>query len=84
MSITSELALWQEFLLLGLALISLTYVFYFKIWVTIATGSDLVFASALAVAMASCATPALFDRLSEAVVDRSSLTSDPVSRSHST
>lgn len=70
---TSELALWQEFLLLGLALISLTYVFYFKIWVTIAAGSDLVFAAALAVAIASVAMPTLFDRLAEAIVDRSPL-----------
>ena len=73
MSIMSELALWQQFLLLGLALISLIYVFYFKIWVAIARGSDLIFAAALAVAIASVAAPSLFDRLSEAIVDRSSL-----------
>lgn len=73
MSITSELALWQQFLLLGLALISLIYVFYFKIWVAIARGSDLIFAAALAVAIASVAAPGLFDRLSEAIVDRSAL-----------
>ena len=69
----SEFALWQQFLLLGLALISLIYVFYFKIWVAIARGSDLIFAAALAVAIASVAAPGLFDRLSEAIVDRSAL-----------
>ena len=73
MSIVSELAVWQELLLLSLALLSLLYVFYFKIWVALAAGSDLVFAAALAVAIASVATPVLFDRVATALVDRSSL-----------
>jgi hypothetical protein len=72
-SIVSELAIWQELLLVGLAILSLVYVFYFKIWVALATGSDLIFAAALAVAVASVATPTLFDRASTALVDRSSL-----------
>jgi hypothetical protein len=64
-SIVPELAVWQELLLLGLGLLSLVYVFYFKIWVALATGSDLIFAVALA--------PIHFDRASTALVDRSSL-----------
>ena len=73
MSIVSELAPWQGLLLLSLVLLSLLYVFYFKIWVALAAGSDLVFAAALAVAIASVATPVLFDRVATALVDRSSL-----------
>lgn len=73
MSIVPELAVWQELLLLGLGLLSLVYVFYFKIWVALATGSDLIFAVALATAVASVAAPILFDRASTALVDRSSL-----------
>lgn len=73
MSIVSELALWQELLLVSLALLSLLYVFYFKIWVALAAGSDLVFAAALAVAVASVAVPILFDRAATGLVDRSSL-----------
>ena len=56
-----------------MALIALVYVFYFKIWVAIATASDLVFLVALSVAVASIAAPALFDRASTALVDRSAL-----------
>lgn len=73
MSIVPELAVWQELLLLGLGLLSLVYVFYFKIWVALATGSDLIFAVALATAVASVAAPILFDRASTALIDRSSL-----------
>ncbi len=69
----SELALWQEILLLCLALLSLLYVFYFKIWIALAAGSDLVFAAALAVAVASVAAPSLFDQAAIALVDRSAL-----------
>jgi len=72
-SIVSELAIWQELLLVALAILSLVYVFYFKIWVALATGSDLIFAAALAVAVASVATPILFDRAAIALVDGSSL-----------
>jgi hypothetical protein len=72
-SIVSELAVWQELLLVALGILSLVYVFYFKIWVALATGSDLIFAAALAVAVASVATPILFDRAAIALVDRSSL-----------
>jgi hypothetical protein len=69
----SDLSLWQQLLLLGLAVMSFVYVFYFKIWVTLAAGSDLVFATALAVAIASVAAPGLFDQASAALVDRSAL-----------
>jgi hypothetical protein len=72
-SIVPELAIWQELLLLVLGLLSLVYVFYFKIWVALATGSDLIFAAALALAVASVAVPILFDRASTTLVDRSSL-----------
>lgn len=69
----SDLSLWQQLLLLGLAVMSFVYVFYFKIWVTLAAGSDFVFATALAVAIASVAAPGLFDQASAALVDRSAL-----------
>jgi hypothetical protein len=72
-SLASELAVWQTLLLLGLALLSLLYVFYFKIWIALATGSDLVFAVALAVAIASVAIPALFDHAAAGLIDRSAL-----------
>jgi hypothetical protein len=72
-SIVSELAVWQELLLVALAILSLVYVFYFKIWLALAAGSDLIFAAALAVAVASVATPILFDRAAIVLVDRSSL-----------
>ena len=69
----SELSLWQQLLLGGLALLSFVYVFYFKIWVTLAAGSDLVFVAALAVAVSSIAAPGLFDRAAKGLVDRSAL-----------
>jgi hypothetical protein len=69
----SGLALWQEILLLGLAAISLVYVLYFRIWVALATGSDLVFAASLALAVTSVAWPALFEAASTRLVDRSPL-----------
>ena len=73
MTIVSELAIWQELVLVGLAILSLLYVFYFKIWVALAAGSDFIFAAALVVAVASIATPIVFDRASTALIDRSSL-----------
>jgi hypothetical protein len=69
----TELTLWQQLLLAGLAFISFIYVFYFKIWVTLAAGSDLVFALALAVAVSSIAAPPLFERAARMLVDRSAL-----------
>jgi hypothetical protein len=68
-----ELAAWQQLLLFGMVLIALVYVFYFKIWVAIASASDFAFLVALSVAVASIAAPALFDRASTALVDRSAL-----------
>jgi len=73
MSIVSELSIWQDLLLGGLALLSFVYVFYFKIWVTLAAGSDLVFIAALGVAVASIAVPGLFDLAAKGLVDRSAL-----------
>ena len=73
MSMAPELMFWQQLLLAGLALISFIYVFYFKIWVTLAAGSDLVFVAALAVAIASIAVPSLFDVAAAQLVDRSAL-----------
>jgi hypothetical protein len=73
MSMVSELSLWQQLLLGGLALLSFVYVFYFKIWVTLAAGSDLVFVAALTVAVTSIAVPGLFDLAATTLVDRSAL-----------
>jgi hypothetical protein len=72
-SIVSELSWWQELLLLGLALVSFLYVFYFRIWVALAMGSDLIFALALAAAIISVTTSAPFDRASFELVERSAL-----------
>jgi len=69
----SELAIWQELVLVCLALLALFYVFYFKIWVALATGADFIFVAALIVAVASIATPVVLDRVATALVDRSSL-----------
>ncbi|MBW2422665.1 MAG: hypothetical protein JRG86_00355 [Deltaproteobacteria bacterium] len=57
---TTGLALWQELLLLGLAMLSLVYVLYFRIWVALATGSDLLFITALALAATSIVFPRLY------------------------
>ena len=70
---TTQLALWQELLLLGLAALSLVYVFYFRIWLALAIGSDVLFAVALGLALSSVAVPTLFDRASTDLVDRSPL-----------
>jgi hypothetical protein len=67
------LSLWQELLLLGLAALSLVYVLYFRIWLALAVGSDVLFAAALALAVSAIATPQLFDRAATALVDRSPL-----------
>jgi hypothetical protein len=67
------LALWQEVVLVGLAGLSLVYVLYFRIWVTLATGSDLLFAVALAVSVASVALPNVFERVATQLVDHSPL-----------
>jgi len=69
----SGLALWQEFLLAGLALLSFVYVFYFQIWIALAVGSDLLFAAALSLAVASVAWPGLFDHVAMRIVDESPL-----------
>jgi len=71
----SEFALWQEIALLGLALLSAVYVFYFRIWVALATGSDVLFAAALVVCVASIAAPGLFDIGARHAVDASPLPS---------
>lgn len=69
----SELALWQEILLLGLAMISLLYVLYFRIWLAMATGSDLLFLAALALSVTSVVHPPVFAEASTRLVDRSAL-----------
>ena len=74
------LALWQEILLLGLAAISLVYVLYFRIWVALAAGSDLLFAAALAISVASVAAPGLFEKASARLVDHSPLARGPRQR----
>ena len=67
------LALWQEILLLGLATMSLVYILYFRIWLALAAGSDLLFAAALAIAVASVAFPGGFEAASRRLVDHSPL-----------
>jgi len=58
----TELALWQQLALAVLALLSALYVFYFRIWVALATGSDLLFASALCICVLGVAVPSVFER----------------------
>ena len=69
----SDLALWQEVALFVLALLSLVYVFYFRIWVALATGSDLLFVAALGVCVTSIAAPRVFELAAEHAVERSPL-----------
>ncbi len=69
----SALALWQELALLALALLSLVYVYYFRIWIAVATGSDLLFSAALGVCVASVATPTAFDAGARRIVEWSPL-----------
>lgn len=69
----SELALWQELALVGLMLLSLLYVFYFRIWVAVAKGSDLLFVTALCVCVASVAAPGLFRAGAQRAIDASPL-----------
>ena len=73
MTTTGQLALWQEGLLLGLAAISLLYVFYFRIWLALAVGSDLLFASAFVLTIASITYPPPFESAANALVVRSPL-----------
>jgi hypothetical protein len=70
---TFELATWQQIVLALLAVVSLVYVFYFKIWVAIAAGSDLIFAMSLGLAITSVAVPVVFSELARELVDRSAL-----------
>lgn len=72
---TSQLSLWQELLLLGTGLLSLVYVFYFRIWLALAISSDVLFAISVALVVATIATPSLFDGIAHAVVERSPLPS---------
>jgi hypothetical protein len=72
---TSQLSLWQELLLLGTGLLSLVYVFYFRIWLALAISSDVLFAMSVALVVATIATPSLFDDIAHAVVERSPLPS---------
>lgn len=72
---TSQLSLWQELLLLGTGLVSLVYVFYFRIWLALAISSDVLFAISVALVVATIATPSLFDDIAHGVVERSSLPS---------
>lgn len=70
---TTPLSLWQELLLLAIAALSTIYVFYFRIWLAVAVGSDVLFALALALTVAAIAIPSLFDDASRRLVDRSPL-----------
>lgn len=68
-----EFALWQQIALAGLALLSLVYVFYFRIWTALAVASDLLFAAALAGCIASVAIPPIFEAGARRAVDVSPL-----------
>lgn len=70
---TAPLSLWQELMLLALAGAAAIYVFYFRIWLVVAVGSDLLFGLALAGAVASVVWPDGFDVAAHWVVDRSPL-----------
>lgn len=70
---TLELSFFQQMLLLGLAALSLIYVFYFRIWLAVAIGSDLLFAFALGLTIAAILAPGPFRGAAEALVDRSPL-----------
>ncbi|MBJ21006.1 MAG: hypothetical protein GY910_24095 [bacterium] len=70
---TTQLSFWQQILLLGLATLSLVYVLYFRIWLALSIGSDVIFAAALGLAIAGVATPGVFQSAASALVDRSPL-----------
>jgi len=70
---TAQLSVWQELLLLGLAAMSLVYVLYFRIWLALAIGSDVLFATALGLAIAAISFPSVFHGAATALVDRSPL-----------
>ena len=70
---TLELSILQQMLLLGLAALSLIYVFYFRIWLAVAVGSDLLFAFALGLTIAAIIAPGPFRGAAETLVDRSPL-----------
>lgn len=69
----SPLSHWQEFLLVALAMLSAIYVFYFRIWLALAIGSDILFCIALATSVASVAIPAVFETLAQRVIEQSPL-----------
>ena len=70
---TADLSIGQILLLTGVGSITLLYVFYFRIWLAFAIGSDLIFAAALGATLASIAIPAPFQLAARDVVGRSPL-----------
>ena len=70
---TTQLSLGQIFLLASVGGLTLLYVFYFRIWLALAIGSDLLFVAALAATVASIAIPAPFALASADLVGRSPL-----------
>lgn len=70
---TSPLSHGQELLLITLAILSAVYVFYFKIWLPLAIGSDILFCLALATSVASVVAPGLFETLSRSIIEQSPL-----------
>ncbi|HKK50620.1 MAG TPA: hypothetical protein VKA74_03495 [Myxococcota bacterium] len=67
----SELALWQQALLFGLATIGLLYGLWFRVWAGISMGPDLLFAIALSLSVTSLVHPPLFDAAASRLVERS-------------
>ncbi len=72
-NMVSELALWQEISLFVLVLLSAIYIFYFRIWIALAAGSDLLFVAALLGCIACIAVPRLFEEGGRRVVGASTL-----------
>jgi hypothetical protein len=66
-------SLWQEALLIALAVLSLLYIFYFRIWRAVAVGSDLLFVLALGITAMSITFPPAFDTAAQALIARSPL-----------
>jgi hypothetical protein len=66
-------SLWQEALLIALAVLSLVYIFYFRIWLAVAVGSDLLFVLALGITAMSITFPPAFDTAAQALIARSPL-----------
>jgi hypothetical protein len=71
----NDLDIGQLSMLVGLSLFALYYVLHFRIWSDWFPVCDVLFVAALAVVVASIAQPIVYERLSNALIDRSPLPS---------